>query len=218
MSCWYSTRRLTHGGGTAGGRVRWTLTAAAAGGNTPTSWRLGQNNKRTGELLGTLGQAGATLVGGASRRRVGFTVSADRRRQWRCGDAVLREEGRRRPFYRRAQGGGGTDLRTKAKGTNPGRGMGSGEGPRRAWAPARVRRRGQRSGGAAGTRGEWGQGEQGGAAQVGGAMARRPADRSRSWRAVQWRVGARRAARRATSRAWTRTPCVGVLYHSTWAC
>jgi hypothetical protein len=30
------------------------------------------------------------------------------------------------PLYRRAQGGEGTDLRTKAKGSSPGRGMGSG--------------------------------------------------------------------------------------------
>jgi hypothetical protein len=70
----------------------------AAGGNTPASWRLGQNNKRTGELLGTLGQAGATRVGGASGRRVGFTMSADGRRQWRLGDAASRGEGRRRHY------------------------------------------------------------------------------------------------------------------------
>jgi hypothetical protein len=68
--------------------VRPAPTAAAAGGITPASWRLGQNNKRTGELLGTLGQAGATRVGGASGRRVELTVSTGGR-QWRLGDAMF---------------------------------------------------------------------------------------------------------------------------------
>jgi hypothetical protein len=91
-------------------------------------------------------------------------------------------------------------------------------GARRARAPARVRRCGQRSGGTAGTRGERGQGEQGGAAQVGGATARGPADRGRSRRAVWRRFSAGRAARRATSHAWARTPSADVLQHSTWPC
>jgi hypothetical protein len=64
-----------------------------------------------------------------------------------------------------------------------------------------VRRRGHWSGGAAGTRGERGQGEQGGVAQVGGSTARRPADRGRSRRAVQRRTGGLRGARVATTRA-----------------
>jgi hypothetical protein len=48
--------------------------AAAAGARTPASWRLGLSNKRPEELLGILGQAGATRVGGASGRRVELDV------------------------------------------------------------------------------------------------------------------------------------------------
>jgi hypothetical protein len=44
--------------------------AAAAGAWTPASWRLGLSNKQPGELLGILGQARATCVGGASGRKV----------------------------------------------------------------------------------------------------------------------------------------------------
>jgi hypothetical protein len=46
----------------------------------------------------------------------------------RSGARVLARERTATPLYRRAQGGGGTDLHTKAKGSSPGRGMGSGEG------------------------------------------------------------------------------------------
>jgi hypothetical protein len=48
--------------------------AAAAGARAPASWRLGLSNKQQGELLGILGQAGATRVGGASGRRVELAV------------------------------------------------------------------------------------------------------------------------------------------------
>jgi hypothetical protein len=69
---------LTHVRGTAGdwGRPA-PMAAAAAGGTTPTSRQLGQINKRTGKLLGTLGAVGARRVGGASDRRVDFTVSTN---------------------------------------------------------------------------------------------------------------------------------------------
>jgi hypothetical protein len=174
MSCGDSTRGLTHGGETAGGRVRRAPTAAAAGGNTPVSWWLGQNNKRTGELLGTLGQAGATRVGDASSRRVGFTMSADGQRQWRLGDAASREEGRWRPYIGELKAVKGlTCAPRRRKAVQVAAWV---VGARRAWAPARVRRRGLRSGGAAGMRGERGKGEQGGVAQVGMATARGPAD------------------------------------------
>jgi hypothetical protein len=48
--------------------------AAAAGARTPASRRLGLSNKRSGELLGILGQEGATHVSGASGRRVELAV------------------------------------------------------------------------------------------------------------------------------------------------
>jgi hypothetical protein len=51
------------------------------------------------------------------------------------------------PFYRRAQGGGEADLRTKARESSPGRGMGSGGQQRRAaasWPKAERRCAGQR--------------------------------------------------------------------------
>jgi hypothetical protein len=62
------------------------------------------------------------------------------------------------PFYGRAQGGGSADLHTKAKGGAVQIAAWAVGRPRRAWAPSRVRRRGHRSGGAAGTRGKRGQG------------------------------------------------------------
>jgi hypothetical protein len=65
---------LTCGGNGAGGRPRRRPAAAVAAGVTPTSWWLGLSNKRKGELLGILGQAGATRVGGASGRRVELAV------------------------------------------------------------------------------------------------------------------------------------------------
>jgi hypothetical protein len=99
----------------AGGRGRRAPTAAAAGETTPASWRLGQNNKRTGRLLGTLGKARAIRAGGASDRRVEFTGSTD---GGNGGSAVRRSPARRtvRRLYRRVPRRLGVSLHTKAMG------------------------------------------------------------------------------------------------------
>jgi hypothetical protein len=106
---------LTHIGGTAGGRERRAPTAVAAGETTPVSWWLGQNNKRTGRLLGTLGKARAKRAGGVSDRRVEFTVSTD---GGNGGSAVRRSLARRtvRRLYRRVPRRFGVSLHTKAMG------------------------------------------------------------------------------------------------------
>jgi hypothetical protein len=70
---------LTHSGEATNGRVWQRPAAAAAESFAPASWWLGLSNKRKGELLGILGQAGATRVGGASGRRVEFAVRLHRR-------------------------------------------------------------------------------------------------------------------------------------------
>jgi hypothetical protein len=76
---------LTHGGEATGSRVWRRPAAAAAENSAPASWWLGLSNKRKWELLGILGQAGATCVGGASGRRVELAV----RLHWRGGSSAV---------------------------------------------------------------------------------------------------------------------------------
>jgi hypothetical protein len=169
---------LTHVGGTAGDRGRRAPTAAAAGGTTPASWQLGPINKRTGKLLGTLGQVGARRVGGASDRRVEFTVSTN---GGNGGSVVRRSVARRtvRRLYRQAPRRLSVFLHTKARTRQYKRGVG---------------------GDAAATRA--------GAGRYGGAATGRAARHGHAvrayWatRAVAWRFSERRTDRR--TKDWPR--------------
>jgi hypothetical protein len=67
---------LTRGGTSAGGRPRRRPEAAAAGGVTPPSWRLGLANKRVWDLCWYKRKA-AARVGVESGRRVEPAVSTD---------------------------------------------------------------------------------------------------------------------------------------------
>jgi hypothetical protein len=67
---------------------------AAAGSSAPASWWLGLSNKRKGELLGILGQAGAKRVGGASVRRVELAVQLHRRGGSSAVARLLRARGK----------------------------------------------------------------------------------------------------------------------------
>jgi hypothetical protein len=124
---------LTHVGGTAGGRGRWAPTAAVARENTPANWRLGQINKRTGKLLGTLGKAGAARACGERRPGVEFTAvvlwrTAAARSPWRHARRRLGS------IYKRPCLGEGVHDRTHVR---QGQGMGTkGSTVRRGTAPA----------------------------------------------------------------------------------
>jgi hypothetical protein len=123
---------LTHVGGTAGGRGRRAPTAAAAGENTSVNWRLGQINKRTGKLLGTLGKIGAARACGERRQGVECTALI----LWRTAAARIPwRHARRRlgPIYKRSCLGEGVHDRTHVR---QGQGMGTkGSTTRRGTAP-----------------------------------------------------------------------------------
>jgi hypothetical protein len=104
--------------------------AAAAAETTPASWQLGQINKRSGKLLGTLGKARAARACDEKRPGVEFTVvvlwrTVAARSPWR--------HARRRvgSIYKRSCIGEGfmttrTDIKGKCmgtKGSTAGRGM-----------------------------------------------------------------------------------------------
>jgi hypothetical protein len=93
-SCGEPTWVLTHGGEATGGRVWRRPAMAAAGSSAPASWWLGLSNKRKGELLGILGQAGAKRVGGASVRRVELAVQLHRRGGSSAVARLLRARGK----------------------------------------------------------------------------------------------------------------------------
>jgi hypothetical protein len=127
--------------------------AAAVGGKTPASWWLGLSNKRKGELLGT-------REGGARRGH-------HWRRQWRLGVWAMRAAASSTPFI--------SELKAVERLTCAPRWGNSVQVA--AWAvgaattctgAGQVRWRGHWLGGAAGTRGARGLGEQGGGTAVPG--------------------------------------------------
>jgi hypothetical protein len=94
--------------------------AAAAGETTPATWKLGQINKRTGKLLGTLGKAGAARACGEKWPGVEFTAvvlwrTAAARSPWRHARRRLDS------IYKRScLGEGFTTTRTDVKGQGMG--------------------------------------------------------------------------------------------------
>jgi hypothetical protein len=104
------------GGGSTRERTRRSRAAGATGGSAPANRRSGLDNKRMGELQGVLMEVGATRVVGDDGWRGSSPWMPMAAAMVVCGGTASREEGRRGPFYRRAQGSGRAFLARQGEG------------------------------------------------------------------------------------------------------